>query len=341
MHMARRLVIAPILLVAIGIGLFVGAIAYFNVWKTGEVVPDDEVIFVVEPGDSFEHIAANLESTGLIKRRRMFHILGLLEGQLASIQAGEYSFAQAATPVSVLQKLTSGDVVKRQIRLPEGGTFRQFKRVLESEGKLQFDIESVTVKNVLEFLDVKGEDKSFGEGWFFPDTYFFQMGEKASDVLKVAHQRMVEALDETWKTRTESNVLSNRYDLLILASLIEKETSQKDEKARISGVFSRRLAKEMKLQADPTVIYGLGEKFDGDLKREHLRSPNDYNTYVNLGLPPTPISAPSFDSLHAAAHPAAGDTLFFVGRGDGTTHFSSTLKEHNEAVERFQLGNRD
>lgn len=341
MHMARQLVIAPILLVALGIGLGVGAIVYFNVWKTNEVVPDDEIIFVVEPGESFQHIAANLESTGLIERRRMFHILGLLEGQLASIQAGEYSFAQAATPVSVLQKLTSGDVVKRQVRLPEGGTFRQFKSVLQSEDKLDFDIESVSVENVFEFLGVSGEDKSFGEGWFFPDTYFFQMGQKASDVLMVAHQRMVEALDESWKARTANGVLSNRYDLLILASLIEKETSRKEEKALISGVFSRRLAKEMKLQADPTVIYGLGEEFDGDLKREHLRTPNDYNTYVNLGLPPTPISAPSSDSLHAAANPATGDALFFVGRGDGTTHFSSTLKEHNEAVERFQLGKGD
>ncbi|MYD79462.1 MAG: endolytic transglycosylase MltG [Gammaproteobacteria bacterium] len=341
MHMARRLVIAPILIVALGIGLGVGAMVYFNVWKTNEIVPDDEVIFVVEPGESFQHIAANLESTGLIKRRRMFHILGLLEGQLASIQAGEYSFAQAATPVSVLRKLTSGDVVKRQVRLPEGGTFRQFKKVLQSEDKLNFDIESVSVRNVFEFLGVTGEDKIFGEGWFFPDTYFFQMGEKASDVLMVAHQRMVEALDESWKARTANGVLSNRYDLLILASLIEKETSRKEDKALISGVFSRRLAKEMKLQADPTVIYGLGEEFDGDLKREHLRTPNDYNTYVNLGLPPTPISAPSSDSLHAAANPATGDALFFVGRGDGTTHFSSTLKEHNEAVERFQLGKGD
>ncbi len=341
MHMARRLVIASILIVACGIGLVVAAITYFSVWKTNEVVPDDEIIFVVEPGESFQHIAANLESTGLIKRRRMFHILGLLEGQLASIQAGEYSFAQATTPVSVLQKLTSGDVVKRQVRLPEGGTFRQFKKVLQSEDKLEFDIESVSVKNVFEFLGVKGEDKNFGEGWFFPDTYFFQMGEKASDVLMVAHQRMVEALDESWKARTANDVLSNRYDLLILASLIEKETSRKEEKALISGVFSRRLAREMKLQADPTVIYGLGEEFDGDLRREHLRGPNNYNTYLNLGLPPTPISAPSSDSLHAAAHPAAGDALFFVGRGDGTTHFSSTLKEHNEAVERFQLGKGD
>lgn len=339
--MTRRLVNAYILVLIVCIGLVLVAIGYFHAWKSNEVMPDDEVIFIVEPGESFQHIAANLESTGLIKRRRMFHVLGLLEGQLASIQAGEYSFAQAATPVSVLQKLTSGDVVKRQVRLPEGGTFRQFKKVLQSEEKLEFDIESVSVKNVFEFLEVEGEHKSFGEGWFFPDTYFFQMGEKASDVLMVAHQRMVEALDESWRARTPSDVLSNRYELLILASLIEKETSRKEEKPLISGVFSRRLAKEMKLQADPTVIYGLGEKFDGDLKREHLRSPNDYNTYVNMGLPPTPISAPSSDSLHAAAHPAAGDAMFFVGRGDGTTHFSATLKEHNEAVERFQLGKGD
>lgn len=339
--MTRRIVNTYILAGVVCIGLALTAVGYFNAWKSNEVEPDDALIFVVEPGESFQHIAANLESTGLIKQRRLFHILGLLEGKLASIQAGEYSFAQAARPDSVLKKLTSGDVVKRQIRLPEGGTFRQFKKVLQSEDKLQFDIESVTVENVFEFLGITDQDKSFGEGWFFPDTYSFQMGEKASDVLRIAHKKMVEMLDETWKARTRSDVLSNRYDLLILASLIEKETSLKEEKALVSGVFTRRLAQDMKLQADPTVIYGLGEKFDGDLRREHLRSPNEYNTYVNFGLPPTPISAPSTDSLHAAAHPAAGDALFFVGRGDGTTHFSATLEEHNKAVEQFQLRKRD
>ena len=339
--MSRRLFNAYILSGIICIGLALVAVGYFNAWKSNAVVPDDDLIFVVEPGESFQHIAANLESTGLIKRRRLFHILGLLEGKLASIQAGEYSFAQAVSPDSVLKKLTSGDVVKRQIRLPEGGTFRQFKKVLQTADKLEFDIETVTVESVFEFLGITDQDKSFGEGWFFPDTYAFQMGENASDVLRIAHQKMVEMLDETWKTRTRSDVLSNRYDLLILASLIEKETSQKEEKALVSGVFTRRLAQDMKLQADPTVIYGLGEKFDGDLKRAHLRSPNEYNTYVNFGLPPTPISAPSIDSLQAAAHPAEGDALFFVGRGDGTTHFSATLEEHNKAVERFQLHKRD
>lgn len=339
--MTRRLVSANILAVVVCIGLALVAVGYFNAWKTNEIAPDDDILFVVEPGESFQHIAANLESTGLINRRHMFHILGLLEGELSSIQAGEYSFAQAASPVSVLEKLTSGDVVKRHIRLPEGGTFRQFKKVLQAEEKLAFDIESATVKNVMDYLGITGEYKSYGEGWFFPDTYVFQMGEKASEVLKMAHRRMVEAVDEEWKERTSEDVLSNPYDLLILASLIEKETSLKEEKALVSGVFSRRLAQEMKLQADPTVIYGLGEAFDGDLKREHLRSPNEYNTYVNMGLPPTPISSPSLDSLHAAAHPDDGDALFFVGRGDGTTHFSATLKEHNEAVERYQLGKRD
>ena len=339
--MTRRLVSANILAIVVCIGLALVAVVYFNAWKTSEIEPDDDILFVVEPGESFQHIAANLESTGLINRRRMFHILGLLEGELASIQAGEYSFAQAASPVSVLEKLTSGDVVKRQIRLAEGGTFRQFKKVLQAEEKLAFDIESVTVKNVMDHLGLSGEYKSYGEGWFFPDTYVFQMGEKASEVLKIAHRRMVEALDEEWKAKSPGDVLSNPYELLILASLIEKETSLKEEKALVSGVFSRRLAQEMKLQADPTVIYGLGEAFDGDLKREHLRSPNEYNTYVNMGLPPTPISSPSLDSLHAAAHPDDGDALFFVGKGDGTTHFSTTLKEHNEAVERYQLGKRD
>ena len=339
--MTRRLVSANILAVVVCIGLALVAVGYFNAWKTNEVEPDDDILFVVEPGESFQHIAANLENTGLINRRHMFHILGLLEGELASIQAGEYSFATAASPVTVLEKLTSGDVVKRQIRLPEGGTFRQFKKVMQAEDKLAFDIEPVTVKNVMDYLGVTGEHKSYGEGWFFPDTYVFQMGEKASEVLKMAHRRMVEALDAEWKARTQGDVLSNPYDLLILASLIEKETSLKEEKALVSGVFSRRLTQEMKLQADPTVIYGLGEAFDGDLKREHLRSPNEYNTYVNMGLPPTPISSPSLDSLHAAAHPDDGDALFFVGKGDGTTHFSATLKEHNEAVERYQLGKRD
>lgn len=339
--MTRRFVLAHLIALLAGLGLLAVSIWYFNAWKSSEVTIDDDVLFIVEPGESFRHIAFGLMDTGLLERPRMFHILGLLEGELASIQAGEYAFAHAASPSSILEKLTSGDVVKHHIRFPEGGTFRQFKRLLEAEDKLTLDIDDVSVENVLNFLESSVEHTGFGEGWFYPDTYIFQMGEKASEILGIAHQKMIEVLDTAWTGRASGEVLANRYELLILASLIEKETSKKEEKSLISGVFCRRLLRNMKLQADPTVIYGLGEEFDGDLNREHLRRPNKYNTYINLGLPPSPIAAPSEETLLAAAHPAQGDELYFVGRGDGTTHFSSTLAEHNEAVKRFQLGERD
>ena len=341
----RKPVIALLIVVAIALGITCVAIVFFNHWKQTAVGPTSNVVFVVEPGESYQKIAESLEEKGLVKNRRLFQLLGWFEGKLSSIQAGEYFFDQSVDPVSLLGILTSGEVVKYQVRLPEGGIFRQFKKILSSEEKLNYDLEDITNDNVLEVLGIANEvskaGSGHGEGWFFPDTYVYSAGERASNVLRRAFERMSEVLDDSWKSVSASEVISSRYDLLILASIVEKESSIQADRLKVSGVFVRRLEKGMKLQADPTVIYGLGESFDGDLKRKHLRTDTKYNTYTRFGLPPTPICSPSADCLHAAANPAPGEEIFFVGRGDGTTQFSKTLKEHNEAVKRYQLGTND
>ena len=342
--MGKR-VIALLVVVAIAVGITGFAIVFFNHWKHTAVGPSSNVVFVVKPGESYQKIAESLEEKGLVKNRRLFQLLGWFEGKLSSIQAGEYFFDQSVDPVSLLGILTSGEVVKYQVRLPEGGTFSQFKKILRSEEKLDFDLEDTTNDNVLKVIGVANEvsavGSEYGEGWFFPDTYVYSAGERASNVLKQAFERMSEVLNDSWKSASASEVITSPYDLLILASIVEKESSIRADRLKVSGVFVRRLEKGMKLQADPTVIYGLGESYDGDLKRKHLREDTEYNTYTRDGLPPTPICSPSADCLNAAANPAPGEEIFFVGRGDGTTQFSKTLREHNEAVRHYQLRTND
>ncbi|MCY4144046.1 MAG: endolytic transglycosylase MltG [Gammaproteobacteria bacterium] len=343
--MVRKLVIALCVVVVIALIASFGAISFFDQWKHRKVVPTAEVAFTIERGESFRQIAENLERSGLIDRRHMFHLLGWLEGELSSIQAGEYLFSRPQSPISILDKLTTGQVAQFRIRLPEGGTFRKFKELLSVAEKLSFDLHESTAATVLVEIGMADEITDYGnahaEGWFFPDTYAYSSGELASDVLKRSLDRMTDELNAIWKDAEPSKAIANRYELLILASIVEKETSIAEDRFRVSGVFTRRLEKGMKLQADPTVIYGLGERFDGNLKRSDLRLDTPYNTYLHVGLPPTPIASPSADALYAAANPASGDELFFVGRGDGTTQFSKTLSEHNRAVERYQLGDGD
>ena len=177
------------------------------------------------------------------------------------------------------------------------------------------------------------------EGWFFPDTYRYRRGEKSSVILRRSYERMKQELNLAWNNRHANLPYRSDYELLIMASIVEKESSRFEDRLRVAGVLIRRLQQGMRLQVDPTVIYGLGDDFGGNLTRKHLRMPSPYNTYLDYGLPPTPICSPSKDSLLAAAHPADGDELYFVARGDGSTHFSSTLQEHQRAVRKYQIGN--
>lgn len=298
----------------------------------------------IKPGDSFTDIATNLHALGIIQNVGYFELLARVSGLTGSIQAGEYSFAGMYTPISVLHDLVQGNVVTRMLTLPEGGSLKDFLQVLATAPKIDFDVSNLKVGTALSELGIERTweqiPSNHGEGWFFPDTYQYATSTPASEILRTANSKMIEELREAWRHRDQTTPLSTPYELLILASIVEKESGVVEDQKQISGVFSRRLGKGMRLQADPTVIYGLGDTFAGNLTRAHLNKDHPYNTYRHYGLPPTPIAAPSRIALRAAANPAAGDTLYFVARGDGTSEFSTSLEEHNRAVRKYQL-NRD
>ena len=316
-------------------------LCHYEAWKHREIEVVGDQSLQIQPGDSFTAIAKNLQAMGVIQNIRYFEFFARMTDSAGSIQAGEYLFSGTYTPKSVLQRLVQGNVVTRMLTLPEGGTFQDFLQILETTPRINFDIADLSVEFALEVLGVKEESEhvpsKHGEGWFFPDSYQYGATTRASDVLHTAHNKMVEELREAWQQRDQSTPLKTPYELLVLASIIEKESGVKEDQKQISGVFSRRLSKRMRLQADPTVIYGLGDTFNGNLTRTHLDQDHPYNTYRNYGLPPTPIAAPSRAALQAAANPAPGDALYFVARGDGTSEFSATLEEHNRAVRKYQL----
>ena len=328
-------------LVVLTCTLGVVALCHYEMWKHSEIEISEAQSLEIQPGESFTSIAKNLQAMGVIQNIRYFEFLARMMDSAGSIQAGEYTFSGTHTPKSVLQKLVQGNVVTRMLTLPEGGTFQDFLRILETTPRLNFDIADLSVETALTGLGVKDEwehiPSEHGEGWFFPDTYQYGASTRASEILFTAHNKMVEELREAWRQRDLSTPLIKPYELLVLASIVEKESGVKEDQVQISGVFSRRLSKRMRLQADPTVIYGLGHNFTGNLTRSHLNQNHAYNTYRNYGLPPTPIAAPSRAALQAAANPAPGDALYFVARGDGTSEFSATLEEHNRAVRKYQL----
>ena len=318
---------------------------HFEAWKHHEIQIEQPESLEIQPGDNFTDIVSKLRSQGLIQNVRYFELLARMANSTGSIQAGEYSFSGTHTPETILQYIVQGNVVTRWLTLPEGGVFTEFLHILNSTSRIEFDLANRSVESALAGLNVEQTwtqiPSTHGEGWFFPDTYQYTTSMQASEVLKIAHRKMLDELHEVWTHRDPATPLSTPYELLILASIIEKESGVVEDQKQISGVFSRRLSTRMRLQADPTVIYGLGDSFDGNLTRAHLNMDQPYNTYRNYGLPPTPIAAPSRAALQAAANPAQGDALYFVARGDGTSEFSATLEEHNRAVRKYQRNQTD
>ena len=257
-----------------------------------------------------------------------------MRGLHGRVQSGQYAVLPGETADSLLDRLSAGDVVTHRFRIEEGETVTRLLERLAAASHLRFDLAGSGAADLLETLGLPGEH---AEGRFFPDTYQFVLGYRASALLRRAFRKMEAELAAAWPARSDRVDYDGPYEALIVASMVEKETAEAEDRARVAGVFVRRLAKGMRLQSDPTVIYGLGAAFDGDLTRQHLRTDGHYNTYRRHGLPPTPIAFPSRASLHAALHPDAGDALYFVSRGDGSSQFSATLADHNAAVRRFQL----
>ena len=278
-----------------------------------------------------------LEKGGVAVRPIQFEALARALGKERDIKAGNYQLQQALTPLELLKKLTRGDVTQAEVRLIEGWTFAQFRAALDASPDLRHDTRGI---DDTELLGRVGAAEPHPEGLFFPDTYLFAKGASDIAVLRRAYRAMQRHLAEEWARRDETVSYRSPYDALIMASIIEKETGKAGERDLIGGVLANRMRIGMRLQVDPTIIYGLGASFDGNLKRDHLTDDGPYNTYTRAGLPPTPIAMPGLASLRSAMRPGKTDALYYVSRGDGSSQFSRTVEEHNRAVSRFQRGGR-
>ena len=297
----------------------------------------DEYLLVVAPGDTPGGLLNQLEAEQVLTDAfwlRQYWRFNLAE---TSLHSGEYRLLKGMSALEMLSLWQRAEVVQYSVALIEGWSFSQLRAALAEQDKLEQTLTGLTDKEVMAAV---GSPDVHPEGWFFPDTYKYVRGMRDVDLLKQAANRQQQVLAEEWQNRAADLPYSEPYEALIMASLIEKETGVGAEREQISGVFVRRLRLKMLLQTDPTVIYGLGESYKGNLTRANLREPSAYNTYLNPGLTPTPIALAGREAIHAALHPADGETLYFVARGDGSHVFSKTLNEHNKAVREYQLKRR-
>lgn len=328
----KRILLIPAAVIVLGIAFLVGMGIYLDRWAEQPLPVAEDTVFVVAPAMSFTSVANGLVEAGIVNGW-LFSMRARQRGLQASVQSGEYRITAALTPDTLLDRLTLGDVVAHRYLIVEGSTSEAVLERLAADDRLSFDLAGVAVEDLMVRL---GLPPGNAEGRFFPDTYLFRRGDKASGLLLRANSKMDAVLEELWSERSSRVSFEVPYEALILASIIEKETGFQPDRARIAGVFVRRLAKGMRLQSDPTVIYGLGDEFDGNLTRRMLKADGPYNTYRIYGLPPTPIALPGRAAIEAALNPDDGEELYFVSRGDGTSQFSKTLDEHNKAVARYQ-----
>ncbi len=297
-------------------------------------LPVTPFAYDLKSGSSLRSVAHDLKDQGVLWEPWSFILVGRLLGQQGKIKAGNYEWSEPLTALQLLNQMTRGDTVQSEIKLIEGMNFSQFRAVLDSNEDLRHLTRGLSEQDILKQL---GGSESAAEGQFFPDTYFFDKGGSDLDIMKRAHRAMTQRLNSVWSHRAEGLPYDNPYQVLIMASIIEKETGKVEERPVIAAVFINRLHQGMKLQTDPTVIYGMGRQFDGNVRKRDLLTDTPYNTYTRAGLPPTPIAMPSLAALESAVHPVSSNALYFVAKGDGSHQFSATLEEHNKAVVKYQL----
>lgn len=333
MRLLKLLVVVPLLLAMLA--------AAGGLWWLQQPLPlatsasDKEPLLVtINPGSSAQTVADTLSSSGVNTRSLLLYAWFRLSGQARDIKAGTYELSAGTTPRTLLSKLVRGEQALRSITLLEGWNIRQVLQAVRSSTDLTQDMEGLSQNDIMALIGYPGRHP---EGRFFPDTYRVVTRAPASSVLKQAAQAMEQRLAKAWEQRDPASPLRSADEALVLASIIEKETGLESDRRRIGGVFSNRLRIGMRLQTDPAVIYGLGERFDGNLRRVDLQTDTPYNTYTRAGLPPTPIAIPGTASLMAAVQPMNTNSIYFVSRGDGSSQFSATLEEHNAAVQRYIL----
>jgi UPF0755 protein len=322
------------LFIAVLLGLL--AAAGFGYWYvvTPLAVGKLPATFDIPPGTGFRAAVQRIEDAGIGARRIPFELLARALARDQDIKAGSYELASAPTPMELLDKLTRGDVTQAEVKFIEGWAFRQLCAVLDAHADIRHDSKGLSDVQLMARLQAT---EAHPEGLFFPDTYLFAKGSSDLRILRRAYDAMQRHLAREWETRDPRVPYKSAYEALVMASIVEKETGRASEREQIAGALVNRLRIGMLLQVDPTVIYGLGEAFDGNLKKIHLQTDGPYNSYMRPGLPPTPISATGLGALRAALRPAKTDALYYVARGDGTSQFSRTLEEHNRAVRKYQL----
>lgn len=317
--------------------LLVSSVTYTYIWQQLIYKPlkltEAVYTFEIAPGSTLKQFTQQLHQAGILAHPKLLNCLAILNGSANHIKAGEYTIGRGMTAKQLLKQVVAGQVTQYAFTIVEGWRTADLIAALQQHPKIEFSLNGLSEKEIINKL---GISVNHLEGMFLPDTYYFTAHTKDVDFLRRAHFNLQEKLQAAWQQRAPDSMLSSPYQALILASIIEKESGVKTEYHEISGVFQRRLTKHMRLQADPTVIYALGDKYKGTILKSHLQLKSPYNTYVSNGLPPTPIAMPGLRAIEAALHPATGDSLYFVATGDGGHVFTKDLVAHNKAVQKLR-----
>ncbi len=329
--MMRKIKTKLLLLVLMAIALGAGLVYYAMRPLPLPALPFE---FSIKEGTTLKAAARQMQQEGALPYDWQLVWLARALGKSTQIKAGNYALESAPTMLGLLDILTKGQVSQGEVSVIEGWTFNQFRAALNGNPAIRHDSAALSEAEILQRI---GATENRAEGLFFPDTYYFASGVSDLVLLKRAYQTMQTHLQESWQARTPGLPLETPYQALILASIVEKETGQAADRDKIAAVFINRLRKGMMLQTDPSVIYGLGDKFDGNLRKRDLKTDTPYNTYTRAGLTPTPIALPGLAALQATLHPAPINALYFVARGDGSSEFSANLTQHNRAVNRYQI----
>ncbi len=321
------------------LGILLAALIVAGAWWANSPIAlrDATVDFRVAPKSTLRSAVAQMQEAGVGVNADLLALLARWRGVATGIKAGSYSVRQGVTPEELLAKLARGDVTQGESLLVEGWTFRQWRARLDQHPDLKHDTAGLPEAEIASRLGIDG---AHIDGWLLPDTYLFDKQSSDLELLARAHRAMRKKLDVAWGGREANLPYKTPYEALIMASIVEKETGRSEDREMVAAVFVNRLRKGMLLQTDPTVIYGLGEAFDGNLRKRDLQTDTPYNTYTRSGLPPSPIAMPGLAAIQAALHPASSDALYFVARGDGSSQFSRTLDEHNKAVGKYQKGGK-
>ena len=320
-------------LLALGLGLAGKTVQ----WSRQPILPLDATQppkeFSIKPGSGVRGTAQQIAEAGIPLNPILFELFARATGQASKLKAGDYELATGTTPAELIGHLVRGDFVQKSLVIIEGWTFRQMRAAIAAHPSLTHDTAGLSEQQLLQKI---AANYAVAEGLFFPDTYLFASGTSELQIFRRAHTLMLKRLAEKWEKRDTAVPYKTPYEALIMASIVEKETGQKSERGLIAGVFVNRLRRGMMLQTDPTVIYGMGDLYQGKIHKRDLLTDTAYNTYTRTGLPPSPIALPGAAAIEAALQPVQTEALFFVSRGDGTSHFSSNLGEHNRAVNKFQ-----